>query len=143
MPSQEYRALSAVKAVQLPVDEIDSPPDLRSSVRAAVAAMDWLKPSDRGLADLAIRMADEIETTVERAAELRAVRKESGGDPSLYRRLQLLEAMCNQAQVVGLIGPQLQSVLKDLGGNPAAREALKVDRPIGGRLAQLRADAAG
>jgi len=37
----------------------------------------------------------------------------------------------------------LQGVLRDLGGTPAARAAMKKDKPVGSRLAQLRDAAAG
>jgi hypothetical protein len=48
--------------------------------------------------------------------------------------------MCDVAKLVGWLGPQLQGVLRDLGGTPAARKAMQHDKPIGGRLAQIRAD---
>ena len=50
--------------------------------------------------------------------------------------------MCEVTKTVGWLGPQLQGVLRDLGGAPAARAAMKKDKPVGSRLAQLR-DAAG
>jgi hypothetical protein len=50
--------------------------------------------------------------------------------------------MCDVTKTVGWLGPQLQGVLRDLGGTPAARAAMKKDKPVGSRLAQLR-DAAG
>lgn len=118
-------------------------PDLRESVQAAVDAMTWLTPSDGAMKTLALRQAEEIEKAVDRAEELAELRREAGGDESLYKRLAKLEAMCEVTKTVGWLGPQLQGVLRDLGGTPAARMAMKKDKPIGGRLAELRADAAG
>lgn len=118
-------------------------PDLREAVKAAIDEMDWLKPSDQAMSTLALRQAEEIEKAIDRAEELEEVRRDLAGDMSALRRLQKLEAMCEVTKTVGWLGPQLQGVLRDLGGAPAARAAMKVDKPIGGRLAQLRADAAG
>lgn len=118
-------------------------PDLRDAVKAAVDAMTWLTDSDQALKTLALRQAEEIEKAVGRAEELAEVRRDLAGDQSAYKRLQALEAMCEVTKTVGWLGPQLQGVLRDLGGTPAARAAMKVDKPIGGRLAALRADAAG
>jgi hypothetical protein len=70
------------------------------------------------------------------------LRVELAGDASAYKRLQKLEAMCEVTKTVGWLGPQLQGVLRDLGGAPAARAAMKKDKPVGGRLAQLRDAAA-
>lgn len=119
------------------------PPDLRVAVREAVGAMDWLTETDRALADLALRQAEEIEKAIDRAEEYAEVARLAQGDPDVYRRLRKLEAMCDVTKTVGWLGPQLQGVLRDLGGTPAARAAMRPDKPIGGRLAQLRAAAAG
>ncbi len=121
----------------------DRAPDLRDAVKTAVDAMTWLTPSDGAMKTLALRQAEEIEKAVDRAEELAELRREAGGDESLYKRLAKLEAMCEVTKTVGWLGPQLQGVLRDLGGTPAARAAMKADKPIGGRLADLRADAAG
>lgn len=117
-------------------------PDLRDAVRTAVDAMDWLKPTDAAMKALALRQAEEIEKAIDRAEELAQLVRDLAGEESTYKRLQKLEAMCDVTKTVGWLGPQLQGVLRDLGGAPAARAALKQDKPIGGRLAQLRADAA-
>ena len=114
-------------------------PDLRDAVEAAVSAMDWLQDSDKAMAALALRQAEEIEKAVDRAEELDDLKTAFAGDASMYKRLQKLEAMCELTKTVGWLGPQLQGVLRDLGGAPAARAAMKADKPIGGRLAQLRA----
>ena len=118
-------------------------PDLRDAVKRSVDSMSWLKPSDEGLKVLAQRIAEEIEKATDRADELEALQRDAGGDESVYKRLKKLEAMCEVTKTVGWLGPQLQGVLRDLGGTPQARAAMKADQPIGGRLAQLRADAAG
>lgn len=117
-------------------------PDLRDAVAAALEAMDWLTPTDQAMKTLALRQAEEIEKAVDRADELAQLRRDLAGDESAYKRLQKLEAMCEVTKTVGWLGPQLQGVLRDLGGAPAARAAMKRDKPVGSRLAQLR-DAAG
>ena len=118
------------------------PPDLRDVVKASIASMDWLTETDKAAAALALRQADEIEKTVERLELLDQVQTDFRGDRGMYKRLEKLEAMCDVTKTVGWLGPQLQNILRDLGGTPAARAALKRDKPVGSRLAQLR-DAAG
>jgi hypothetical protein len=125
----------------VPSGQRKRPPDLRDSVREAVDSMTWLKPSDEGLKTLALRQAEEIEKAIDRAEELEAVQREFAGDPSMFKRLQKLEAMCDVTKTVGWLGPQLQGVLRDLAGTPRARKELQADKPIGGRLAQIRRDA--
>jgi hypothetical protein len=119
----------------------DRAPDLRDAVKAAVDAMDWLLPSDGAMKALALRQAEEIEQAVERAELFDKVMDDFAGDAAMYKRLDKLRAMCDATKTVGWLGPQLQGVLRDLGGTPAARAAMKADKPIGGRLAQLRAGA--
>ena len=133
----QARRLTAVSATQR-----EPVADLRDSVRTTIAAMDWLTPTDDALADLAARLAVEIETAVDRAQELDRVMREAGGRDD-YKRLQRLEAFCDVTKSVALLGPQLQAVLRDLGGTPAARAAMKKDKPVGSRLAQLRDAATG
>lgn len=114
-------------------------PDLRDAVLAAVTAMDWLTDSDQTMKTLALRQAEEIKKAIDRAEELAELRRDLAGDEGALRRLRALESMCEMTKTVGWFGPQLQGVLRDLGGTPAARKAMKTDKPIGGRLAQLRA----
>lgn len=128
-----------LKSVSTP--EPEQPPDLRDAVKAAIEGMTWLGPSDEGMKALALRQAAEIEKAVARADELEVVMDAFAGERDMYKRLQKLEAMCDITKTVGWLGPQLQGVLRDLGGTPAARKAMKADKPIGGRLAQIRADA--
>jgi hypothetical protein len=137
MPPRSRR-LAAVP----PEPERERAPDLRDAVRQAVDAMDWLTPTDQAMKTLALRQAEEIEKAIDRAEELTALVRELAGDDSVYKRLQKLEAMCEVTKTVGWLGPQLQGVLRDLGGTPGARALLKKDKPVGSRLAQLR-DAAG
>lgn len=127
------RALAAVQSA-----ERERSPDLRDAVRSALAAMDWHTPSDGALRALAERQAEEIEQAVDRAEAYEAVLRAAGGDMDLYKRIRKLEAMCDVTKTVGWLGPQLQGVLRDLGGTPAARKAMRQDAPIGGRLAALR-----
>jgi len=103
--------------------------------------MDWLKPTDQAMTALALRQAEEIEKAIDRAEELAELRRDLAGDIGAYKRLQALEAMCDVTKTVGWLGVQLQGVLRDLGGAPMSRTAMKPDKPVGGRLAQLRADA--
>jgi hypothetical protein len=105
--------------------------------------MDWLKDSDGGMKALVLRQAEEIEKAVDRAEEFADLRSELGDSIIALKRLQKLEAQCDITKTVGWLGPQLQGVLRDLGGTPAARKAMRPDKPIGGRLAQLRAAAEG
>jgi len=119
-----------------------APPDLRDAVATTIDALKLTK-SDEGLAALARRAADEIEKAADRAAELGELRRDLAGDDGALKRLRALEAAADLTKVVGWLGPQLQGYLRDLGGTPAARAAMGIDKPIGGRLAKLRADAAG
>jgi hypothetical protein len=130
------RKLAAVKAGQS-----KPPPDLREAVADALAGMTWLTSSDDALKALAMRQAEEIEQALDRKRELEAVMDEFSGDKSMYTRLRKLEAMCDVTKTVGWLGPQLQGVLRDLGGTPAARKAMTAEKPIGGRLAQIRREA--
>lgn len=118
------------------------PGDLRDAVAEALVAMPWLGPADNALKTLALRIATEIEMAVARAELLEQLEAEAAGDVGLLKRLDKLRAMCEITKTVGWLGPQLQGVLRDLGGTPAARVAMKTNAPIGGRLAQLREDAA-
>lgn len=132
-------ATRKLKAVTAPQHE--APPDLRDAVKVAVEGMSWLEKSDEGLKALALRQAAEIEKAIERAEELDDIRRNADGDQSVYKRLQKLEAMCDVTKIVGWLGPQLQGVLRDLGGTPGARKAMKEGAPVKGRLAQIRRDA--
>jgi hypothetical protein len=132
------RKLAVVKAEQ----QRERAPDLRDAVKSAVDAMDWLTATDQAMKALALRQAEEIEKAIDRADELAGILRDAAGDPDIYRRIEKLGAMCDVTKTVGWLGPQLQGVLRDLGGTPAARKAMKPDKPIGGRLAQLRDAAA-
>jgi hypothetical protein len=128
------------------VPEPESPrecaPDLRDAVAEALSGMTWLEPSDEGLKALALRQAQEIEKAIDRAEELTQILRDAAGDPDIYKRVEKLQAMCDVTKVVGWLGPQLQGVLRDLGGTPKGRKDLSEGKKLGGRLAQLRADAA-
>lgn len=88
---------------------------MQEAVEQAIEAMTWLEPSDQGMVALALKYAAEIDTA---ADDLRSV---------------------------GYLGQQLSVALRSLGGAPAERAALRSDKPVGSRLAQLRdaANAAG
>jgi hypothetical protein len=130
------RRLATVPELEL--EPRERPPDLRDAVAAALATMDWLTPADDALKALALRQATELEEAIDRAAVLRDLRRDLADDDSALRRLKVLEAMCDVTKTVGWLGPQLQGVLRDLGGAPAARKAMQADKPVGGRLAALR-----
>lgn len=117
------------------------PPDLRDAVKDAIAGMTWLKPSDGGMKALALRQAAEIEEALDRAREYEVLAQEFAGDLDMLKRLKKLEAMCDATKTVGWLGTQLQGTLRDLGGAPAYRKLITTDKPVGGRLAELRAAA--
>jgi hypothetical protein len=104
--------------------------------------MTWLGPSDEAMKTLALRQAEMIETAVDRAEELAALYAEAGGNKDLHKRIDKLASMCDVAKLVGWLGPQLQGVLRDLGGTPAGRKAMQTKKSVGGRLDQIRKDAA-
>lgn len=116
-------------------------PDLRDAVESAIKSMTWLTDADKAMKTLALRQADEIEQAVDRSELLDQAMSDFAGDAAMYKRLEKLQSMCDATKVVGWLGPQLQGVLRDLGGAPAARKAMQSDKPVGGRLAQLRAGA--
>lgn len=138
MPPRARRKLAAVP--QTPPRQ--RAPDLRDAVQAALGEMSWLTKADEAMKALALRQAEEIEKALDRAEELTQLRRDLAGEESAYKRLQKLEAMCDVTKTVGWLGPQLQGVLRDLGGAPSARKGMNADKPVGGRLAQLRAGAA-
>lgn len=118
-------------------------PNLRDSVDAAINAMGWLQPTDQALADLARKLAEQIEEAQERADLLKQAFAEFAGDPGMYKRLQRLEAMCDLAKVLQASSQPLLLALRDLGGTPTARKALAATQPVGGALAALRNATAG
>ena len=141
MPPTKRRNLAAVQDAPTPTRE--RAPDLRDAVKAALKDMTWLTPADEGTTALALRLADEIEKSIDRAEELTALRRECDDD-GLMKRLKALEAQYDTAKTVGWLGPQLQGVLRDLYGTPASRKDMKKNHEqVGGRLAQLRASRLG
>ena len=87
-------------------------PTLLQAVDRALEQMTWLQPTDAALVEVTRKYAAIIESTDD-STEL--------------------------AKRVGWIGPQLINALKALGGAPAERKALGVEREAKGRLAELRA----
>ncbi len=91
------------------------PESLTESVETAVAAMLWLKPSDRAAVDLALTYAGQIDAVLET------------GDAQ-----QIVKAL--------YLGPHLLNTLRAIGGTPAERKALiGQHEPATGKLAELRA----
>lgn len=133
------RKLAAVPTIPAPTEDA---PDLRAAVDKAIKSMDWLTPADEASMALAHKLADAIETAAERAEQYAALRDEIESQ-GLIKRLEKLEAQCDVARAVGYLGQQLQMVLRDLYGTPSSRKDMKHEKPVGGRLAQLRASAAG
>lgn len=131
------KRLAAVQDVQAGGER---PPDLRDAVKTAINDMPWLTPADAAAVALAHKLAEGIETAVERAEQYNALRHDIDSQ-LVMKRLEKLEAQCDVAKAVGYLGQQLQMVLRDLYGTPASRKDMKHDKPVGGRLAQLRAAA--
>ena len=106
------RAERALQVVESSTHERETAPatdSLEAAVRDAIDAMTWLEPSDRAMAALAIRYARQIDEATEDAAK-----------------------------VTGWMGPHLVNALKALGGAPAERQGLNVEREVKGKLAQMR-----
>jgi hypothetical protein len=128
----------ALRVVSTPDDGRTRAPDLRDVVTSALDAMSWLSASDEAMKTLALRQAQEIEQAIDRAQELSDLYESGAGDRSVYDRLKKLEAFCEVTRVVATVGPQLQAVLRDLGGSPATRRALAPSDEVGSRLKTLR-----
>ena len=90
-------------------------PNLVTSVRRAIKSMHWLEDSDRAAVDLCIRYAKAIESAAE-----------SGDD-------------AEAAKLLAWMGPHMLNALKSLGGTPAERKALGLERQAKSRLAEIRA----
>ena len=133
------------RLVAIPADPPREPaPDLRESVRSMLDTMTWLTDADAGMKALALRLADEIEQARDRAAAYASIRGDAGAEVDILKRLRALQAHCDATKSVGWLGPQLQGVLRDLGGSPAARRDILDGKPaknVGSRIAQLRAAA--
>lgn len=87
---------------------------LEPVVRRSVAAMHWLTDADRGMVELALTLAARMDEAAKAGPE-------------------------ESAKAAGWLGPQLANCLRSLGGSPAERAALGVERQVRGRLAELRA----
>ena len=123
------------------------PPDLRDKLAEAIDAMQWLTAEDAAMVALAKHYVHQIETAVENADELERLHSEAhrmGDERDIFRkRLERLEAKVEVTRLVGWLGPQLQGVLRDLGGAALARKAVGKGSEGGKRLDGLRARAAG
>lgn len=115
---------------------------LRDEVERTLAGMSWLGPTDAAMRALALKLAEEIDTARLRAEEFGALDGAFERRDPDFDRLRRLEAWCDVAKTVGMLGPRLQSVLKDLGGAPGQRKDFEVpDDGVSGvasRLAGLR-----
>jgi hypothetical protein len=131
------RGLAAVPDSKRP-----APPDLRDALAEALAAMQWNTTADNAMIALAKRYAQQIEEAVERAEELEQLWREAhrmGDERDLFRkRLERLEAKCEVDRMVGWLGPQLQGVIRELGGSSMARKSFGKGSEGGSRLDGLR-----
>ena len=111
---------------------------LRDQVEATLAEMKWLGPTDDALRALALKLAEEIDSARARAEAFGALDGAfDRGDPA-FERLRRLEAWCDVANTVGMLGPRLRDVLKDLVGAPAQRKELEVaGDEVTGRASRL------
>jgi hypothetical protein len=89
---------------------------LAPAVESALTQMTWLTGTDDALARLALEYATLLDDSRESDA---------------------------YAERLVKVGPQLLTTLKALGGTPAERKALGVEREVKGKLAQLRQARAG
>jgi hypothetical protein len=116
---------------------------LRDQVEATLAEMNWLGPTDDALRALALKLAEEIDSARARADEFGSLDGAFEHGDSAFDRLRRLEAWCDVAKTVGMLGPRLRDVLKDLGGAPAQRKELEIPEDgvtgVASRLAGLRA----
>jgi hypothetical protein len=111
---------------------------LRDQVEAALAEMNWLGPTDDALRAVALKLAEEIDSARARADEFKSLDGAfEHGDPA-FDRLRRLEAWCDVAKTVGMLGPRLRDVLKDLGGAPAQRKEMEIPGDeVTGRASRL------
>ena len=141
MASRKSGHLAAVPDKQHP-----PPPDLRDGLEEALAELRklaFVTNADLAMVALAQRYATEIEQVIDNAAEADVLWREAvrlGGDERMLfvKRLERLEAKCEVTKMIGWLGPQLQGVLRDLGGASVARKAMEKKNPIGGRLGAIR-----
>lgn len=111
---------------------------LRDEVERTLAGMSWLGETDAGLRALALKLAEEIDSARARAEEFGQLDGTFERRDPDFDRLKRLEAWCDVAKTVSMLGPRLQSVLKDLGGAPAQRQLFEtVDDEVTGRASRL------
>jgi hypothetical protein len=109
-----------------------------AEVRAAVADMAWLRPSDQAMVELALRYAAGIDAAD--AAVPLALEVLNGAAPEEKQAAlaSLLTAQADAVKAAGWLGQQLANVLRSLGGTPPDRKALGVTEGPRGQLAKLR-----
>lgn len=126
----------------VPEKTYPSPPDLREALDEAITAMQWLTSQDLAMMALAKRYAHQIETAIERADELEELWTQAhkmGDERDLFRkRLERLEQQVEVTKLVGWLGPQLQGVLRDMGGAAMARKVVGKGSEGAKRLDGLR-----
>lgn len=115
---------------------------LTNAVDETLGQMAWLTPADKAMRELALHLAGEIDTARARAEEFGQLNGTFEPESDAYIRLQKLEAWCDLAKTVGMLGPRLRDVLRDLGGAPNARAGLDTaPEKSAGKLATMLANA--
>ena len=115
-------------------------PDMRQAVDDAVAAMDWLKPSDMAMVATARALADQIEDAAKMVDDFAVLAQDlhDAGEDALLKRLRGIEKRADLQKVVGWYAPLLQGILRDLAGAPLARKLMAEQQAPGDRMAALR-----
>lgn len=115
--------------------------NLTEAVRETLGQMAWLTPADKAMRELALHLAGEIDTARERADSFKVLEATFEPESDAYFQLQRLEAWCDLAKTVGMLGPRLRDVLRDLGGAPNARAGLDAaPEKSAGKLATMLAN---
>ena len=121
----------------VPPKTYPEPPDLRDAVQESLDQMTWLGTADNAMKALALKLATEIEQVLDRARQLEECWQMSL-EKSDRERLYRLQAHCDATKIIGWLGPQLQGVLRDLGGAAMARNTMKRPDSAGGALESIR-----
>lgn len=115
--------------------------NLTDAVRETLGQMAWLTPADKAMRELALHLAGEIDTARRRAEEFAQLDGAFESESDAEYRLRRLESWCDLAKTVGMLGPRLRDVLKDLGGAPNARSGLDTaGQKTAGKLATMLAN---
>lgn len=111
--------------------------NLRSEVESSLAEMTWLGPADNALKALALKLAEEIDSARARADEFGRLESRFSTDDDEFYRLRRLEAWCDVAKTVAMLGPRLREVLVLAGGAPGARKDFAPVDPDAGKSGRV------